>query len=595
MKNLIPTMVLAAVLATSRFAAAQEKAEPGPAPTPEEKQAADELTKRGALVQPVAATLNWRYINMRGLEKPDAAAFALIAKLPTTVELDLSGSQFKPEDLAPIAGLKFLTKLNLARSSVTDAAVPHLKGLENLEMLNLFHTEVTDAGVANLAGLKKLKRIYLFETKVTDAGADTLAKALPALRIDRGWDKQPPVAIAKAEPAKPEPPKPAPPAPKPEEKKSEPPKPAPALSLAKPEEAGLDPAKLAAIRGAMDELIAKKRGAGVVTLVVKDGKLVHHEATGMANLESGRQMTPDALFWIASMTKNVTATAVMILVDEGKLALDEPAQKWVPELEKVKLADGKPLARPVTLRDLLSHTSGIPDPARKPTDGNMTLAEYTVDILKEPFQFQPGEKYEYSFGTTIAGRCVEVASGKPFPQFIQERILGPLKMTDTTFAPDAAQRLRIARSYKLSGENLVPAHCAFLTSEPDIKREAEPSGGLFSTALDMARFYEMIRNGGELDGKRIVSAKGIAEMTKSHTVTGKPIQYGLGWATNGAEKKTTAAFSAASFGHAGAFGNLGWVDPERKMTVVYMVQNVLVPNGGELRDKFTELAAGAVK
>jgi CubicO group peptidase (beta-lactamase class C family) len=267
----------------------------------------------------------------------------------------------------------------------------------------------------------------------------------------------------------------------------------------------------------------------------------------------------------------------------------------VPELANVKLADGKPLSRPVTLRDLLSHTSGIPDPARKPTDGNMTLAQYTTDILKEPFQFQPGEKFEYSFGTTIAGRCVEVASGKPYIDFIQERILGPLKMTDTTFAPDAAQRLRVARTYKLAGDKLVPAHNAFLTSEPDVKREAEPSGGLFSTALDMARFYEMIRNGGELDGKRIVSAKGIAEMTKSHTVAGKPIQYGLGWFTNGGEKKTTPAFGNVSFGHGGAYGTLGWIDPEKKMTLVYMVQNVLVPKGGEIRDKFVELAAGAVK
>jgi CubicO group peptidase (beta-lactamase class C family) len=128
-----------------------------------------------------------------------------------------------------------------------------------------------------------------------------------------------------------------------------------------------------------------------------------------------------------------------------------------------------------------------------------------------------------------------------------------------------------------------------------VKREAEPSGGLFSTALDMARFYEMIRNGGELDGKRIVSAKGIAEMTKPHTVAGKPIEYGLGWFTNGAEKKTTAAFSNASFGHGGAFGTHGWIDPERKMTVVFMVQNVAVPKGGELRDKFCELAATSVK
>jgi CubicO group peptidase (beta-lactamase class C family) len=591
MKNqrFIPAILASAIFLTASLRGADEKPDPGPAPTPEEQKAAEELGKRGALIQPLAATLNWRYVNLRGVEKPDPATFALLAKLPSTVELDLSGAQFKPEDLASVAGLKFLTKLNLSRSSVTDAALAHLKGLEKLEMLNLFHTEITDAGLSQLNGLKNLKRLYVFETKITDAGADALAKALPALKIDRGWDKQPPVAVTK--PAEPTPPPP----PKPEEKKPEPPKPVPALAAAKPEEVGLDPAKLTAIRGAMEELIKQNRGAGVVTLIAKDGRLVHHDAIGQASIEQGRLMTPDALFWVASMTKNITATAVMILVDEGKLALDEPAQKWVPELANVKMADGKPLARPVTLRDLLSHTSGIADPARKPTDGNVPLAQYTIDILKEPFQFQPGEKFEYSFGTTIAGRCVEVAGGKPFTQFITERVLGPLKMRDTTFSPDAAQRLRVARSYKLSGDKLVPAHCAFLTSDPDVKREAEPSGGLFSTALDMARFYEMIRSGGEFDGKRIVSAKGIAEMTKSHTVAGKPIQYGLGWYTNGAEKKTTAAFGNASFGHGGAFGTHGWIDPERKMTVVFMVQNVIVPKGGELRDKFCELAATSVK
>jgi CubicO group peptidase (beta-lactamase class C family) len=581
-------LLLPVLLATFLFAA-DEKPDPGPALTPEQEQAAAELSKRGALVQPLAANLNWRYVNFRGVEKPDAATFALAGKLPMIVELDLSGMKFQPDDLKPVGTLKNLTKLNLANSSANDAAVANLKGLEKLESLNLFHTEVTDAGLSNLNGFKNLKRLYLFETKVTDAGADALQKALPGVKIERGWEKQ----VAAATPPKPEekkdPPKPpTPPA-------TPPAAPVAALTPAKPEEVGLDPAKLATIHAAMEQLIGQKRGAGVVTVVVKDGRLVYVDAAGMANVETGRVMTPDALFWIASMTKNLTATAVMILVDEGKLALDEPASKWVPELAKVKLANGQAPSRPITLRDLLSHTSGIPDPARKPTDGNVPLEQYTKDIIAEPFEFQPGEKFEYSFGTTVAGRCVEVAGGKPFADFIRERILNPLKMSDTTFSPDAAQRSRVARTYKFNGSALVPAHNAFLTPEPDIKREAEPSGGLFSTALDMARFYEMIRNGGELDGKRIVSAKGVAEMTKPHTVGGKPIQYGLGWFTNGGEKKVTPSFGDKSFGHGGAFGTHGWIDPDKKMTVVFMVANVLVPKGGELRDKFCEIAAGAVK
>jgi|GEM_PF-261293 len=608
---------------------AEDKPDPGPAATPEQDQAAAELAKRGALVQPIAAGLNWRYVNFRGVEKVDAETLALVAKLTGTIELDLAGEKFSPDDLAKIEGLKFLVKLNLSNTAANDAALGHVKALEKLESLNLFHTEVTDAGLAQLKGLKNLKRVYLFETKVTDAGADALQKALPGVKIERGWDKAAPVAaVASAPAAAPaappketpkEAPKPAttptPPAPpKPATPPAAPDKPAapiptkpPAtlqyqplsvgksLTPAKPEEVGLDPAKLATVHAAMEALIAQKRGAGVVTLIVKDGRLVHLEAAGLANQETGRVMTPDAIFWVASMTKSLTATAVMILVDEGKLSLDEPASKWVPELAKVKLANGQPPARPITLRDLLSHTSGIPDPARKPTDGNVPLEQYARDLLVEPFEFQPGEKFEYSFGPTVAGRCVEVASGKPFAEFVRERILEPLKMTDTTFSPDAAQRPRVARTYKLKGDALVAAHNAFLTSEPDIKREAEPSGGLFSTALDMARFYEMIRNGGQLDGKRIVSEKSVAEMAKSQTAGGKTIEYGLGFFTNGGEKKKTPAFGVKSFGHGGAFGTLGWIDPEKNMTVVFMVSNALVPKGGELRDKFCEIAAGAVK
>jgi CubicO group peptidase (beta-lactamase class C family) len=600
---LLAHLLALAVLLSPFISRADEKADAGPAPTPAEKQAADDLAKRGALVQNLAANVNWRYVNFRGVEKPDAATLALLGRIPSIVELDLAGIKVQPADLAPIASLTNLRKLNLSRDCATDAVLAHVKGLEQLESLNLFHTEVTDAGLRQLKGLKNLKRLYVFETKVTDAGVDELKKALPALMIDRGWDKQLPLVAATDKPEEkketPKPPKPKPEPAKPPKPKPEPAKPAPAkaaaLAPAKPEEAGMDSARLAGIKPAMEALLKQNRGAGVVTLVAREGRLVHLEAAGMAGIEKKKAMTTDAIFWIASMTKSFTSTAVMILADEGKLTLDEPASKWIPELAKVTVANGRALSRPITLRDLLSHTSGIPDPPRKPTDGNVPLSQYAIDLLKEPFEFQPGSEFEYGFGLTVAGRIVEIASGRTFEQFIGERILEPLGMKDTTWHPDAAQRERIARTYKLAGDKLVPAHNAFLTSDPDIRREAEPSGGLFSTAADMARFYQMVLNGGELDGRRIVSAKGVAEMTRPHTASGRPIRYGLGWFNNATDRKTTPQFSAKSFGHGGAFGTHGWVDPEKKMVVVFMVQNVLVPKGGELRDKFLEIAAGAVK
>ncbi len=222
--RLLSTILSLVLLLSLNTAYSQEKVDAGPAPKPEEEAAAADLIKRGALVQPIAANLNWRYVSFRGLEKPDAAAFALIAKLPATIELDLAGMELGAADLAAVAGLKALVKLNLSSSKVDDAGLAHLKGLQKLESLNLFNTSVTDAGLAALHGLKSLKRIYLYNTKVTDAGADALAKALPALKIDRGWDKALPPAAPKPEEKKPEPPKPPAAAPKPEEKKPEPPK-----------------------------------------------------------------------------------------------------------------------------------------------------------------------------------------------------------------------------------------------------------------------------------------------------------------------------------------------------------------------------------
>ena len=177
----LPLFLAVALLHAQFSFGADEKTDAGPAPTPEEKQAAETLSKRGVLVQTLAAGVNWSYVNFRGIEKPDAAAFALIGKIPSIVELDLSGVQFQPADLAGVATLKNLKKLNLSRSNANDAGLVHVKGLAQLESLNLFHTDVTDAGLQQLIGLKNLKRLYIFETKVTDAGAAALAKAAPAL------------------------------------------------------------------------------------------------------------------------------------------------------------------------------------------------------------------------------------------------------------------------------------------------------------------------------------------------------------------------------------------------------------------------------
>jgi CubicO group peptidase (beta-lactamase class C family) len=348
------------------------------------------------------------------------------------------------------------------------------------------------------------------------------------------------------------------------------------------------PSLLAEIPAAMETEIAAHHTAGAVTLVVEDGKVIHQSATGMADREKSIEMNENHLFWIASMTKSISVTAIMTLVDEGKLSLDEPASKWLPALGGVKTRDGSPPSRPITLRDLMSHTSGLAFPPRKADDGAQSLEGYTLALIKAPLAFEPGTDYEYGFGITVAGRIAEIVSGRPFDEFLQERLLDPLGMGDTTFHPDDRLRARIAKSYKTAedGSGLIAAYNPFVTSDATVRRMTEPSGGLFSTAADLATFYEMVRNRGLHQGKRLVSEASIAEMTKPHTAGGSLQSYGLGWQCQVAGKAIAPGFSERSFGHGGAYGTHGWIDPERRLVAIFLVQNVLVKDGGKARQAF---------
>jgi CubicO group peptidase (beta-lactamase class C family) len=357
----------------------------------------------------------------------------------------------------------------------------------------------------------------------------------------------------------------------------------------------LDEARLAAIHPAMEEAVKAKQAAGIVTLVMEKGKVVHHDAAGMADVAKGRAMEKDALFWIASMTKSINGTAVMVLVDEGKLSLDEPASKWLPELGKVKLADGSAPEKPITLRMLLSHTAGIAFPRRAPSDGAISLKAYVASLLKTPLAFQPGSAYEYGFGPTVAGRIIELVSGMKYDAFLQARIFAPLGMKDTMFNPDDAHRARIARTYKMDDETheLVPGYNPFVTSDASVTHMTEPAGGLFSTAADMGRFYSMIASGGELDGVRIVSAKSVADMTTPVSAGGKLLNYACGWQVNIETQRVNSQMPVGSYGHGGAFATNGCIDPQSGIVTVYMVQNVLVPDSGKPKDAFQHLVMEA--
>lgn len=356
------------------------------------------------------------------------------------------------------------------------------------------------------------------------------------------------------------------------------------------------PTQLSGIHAAMEAEVAAHHAAGVVTLVLRDGKVVHHDAAGMADRETQVPMTENHVFWIASMTKSISVTTILTLVEEGKLSLDGPASKWLPEIGEMKLPDGSAPSRPVTLRDLMSHTSGLAFPPRKPTDGAQSLKGYVAELVKAPLAFDPGSDYEYGFGITVAGRIAEIVSGKSFDELMHERILDPLGMKDSTFHPGEELRGRFAKTYKTAeeGEGLVAAYNPFVTPDVTVRRMTEPSGGLFSTAADLAKFYQMILDGGVCEGKRILSEASIAEMTKPHTAGGKLQNYGLGWQCNHAEKAIVPGFSATSFGHGGAFSTHGWIDPERRLVAIFLVQNVLVKDGGKARQAFHEQITGPV-
>ncbi len=353
----------------------------------------------------------------------------------------------------------------------------------------------------------------------------------------------------------------------------------------------LDHAGLDAIPAAMEQAVAAKQAAGIVTLVMEKGRIVHHSAVGMADVAKARKMDKDALFWIASMTKSVNATAVMILVDEGKLALDEPASQWLPELGQVKLADGTKPEKPITLHMLLSHTAGIAFPSRKPTDGAISLKTYVGTLVRTPLAFQPGSSYEYGFGPTVAGRIVEIVSGMKYDEFVQKRICAPLGMKDTQFNPDNAHRARIAQTYKTDEDSheLVPGYNPFVTHDVSVTHMVEPSGGLFSTAADMGRFYAMIAAGGELDGVRILSGKAVKAMTTPVVAGGKSLNYACGWQCNTETQRVCSAMPVGSFGHGGAFATNGWIDPAHQIVTVFLVQNVLVPDSGKPKDVFQKL------
>jgi CubicO group peptidase (beta-lactamase class C family) len=363
-------------------------------------------------------------------------------------------------------------------------------------------------------------------------------------------------------------------------------------------ESGMDDKALAKIEDRMREFVADKQAAGVVTLVARRGRVVYQGAVGKADIAADRNMAKDTVFAIASMTKPITAAAVMILQDEGKLKLDDPVSRYIPAFAQTTLEDGSKPSREITVRDCLRHTNGLASDQK-----NMgSLAETAEHLAKSKLKFDPGLKWMYGPGLSVAGRVVEVASGKEFSAFLAERIFAPLDMKETSFHPTAEQTKRLAMLYQPTSDkkDIEPGTHWLFELSPETT--PNPSGGLYSTATDIARFYQMALNGGELSGKRILSADAIAQMTSLQTgdlQTGfSPGHgWGLGFAVVREPQGPTQMVSAGTFGHGGAFGTQSWADPSREMIFILMVarQNFGNSDASDIRADFQKLAVEAIK
>jgi CubicO group peptidase (beta-lactamase class C family) len=335
---------------------------------------------------------------------------------------------------------------------------------------------------------------------------------------------------------------------------------------------------------ALQPFLDKHELAGAVALVADKDKVVSVEAFGFADIAGKQAMKTDALFWIASQSKAMTATAVMMLVDEGKIALDDPVEKYLPEFRGQMVVAEKDnehmLLRkprhPITIREVLSHMSGLPfkSAIEEPTLDGLPLAAAVRSYAMTPLQTEPGTHYQYSnAGINTAARILEMVSGMKYEDFMQRRLFDPLGMKDTTFWPTEEQAQHIAKSYRPDDakSNLVETRIDQLIYPltDRIHRFPMPAGGLFSTAQDTALFCQMLLNGGELKGRRYLSEAAFKELTKRQTPESVQESYGFG-----------LSVGADWFGHGGAFATNMEIRPAKGLILIWMVQHSRFPGEG---------------
>lgn len=367
-----------------------------------------------------------------------------------------------------------------------------------------------------------------------------------------------------------------------------------------PEDVGLSTERLGRIGEAMERHIEAGNITGAVTLVARGGRIAHFEAHGLMDLDSETPMRKDAAFRLMSMTKPVTAVAVLMMLEEGRIGLADPVSKFLPEFAEMQVvagaqdADGGsgdagsgaaadpatvPAEREITIRDLLTHTSGIVRNAERTPDDS--LATYVPKLAKIPLEFQPGAEWRYSglAGPDVLARIVEIVSGKAYDEFVRGRIFEPLGMHDTMYFPSDELRPRLVTLYRITPQGF--------EKDPDPDRISSKvyfsgGAGLVGTAHDYVQFAQMLANGGELNGKRLLSPRTVELMSSDH-VHGL-FDGQLGFAERGfgfglqvaiVEDHIAAGWRIpdGSFGWLGAYGTQVWINPQEDLVTLVMIQN----------------------
>ena len=379
------------------------------------------------------------------------------------------------------------------------------------------------------------------------------------------------------------------------------------LAISKAEDVGMSAERLKRIHPMIQGHLEGRDFSGAVTLVARQGKVVHFEAHGLADVEAKKAMTTGTLFWLASMTKPVTAVSILMLVEEGKLVLSDPVSKFVPEFKSPKVAVWHlpndpagaglhlvPATREITVRDLLTHTSGLANAFEGPAGDYVrraalppggSLDERVKRLATLPLNFQPGTQWEYSPGTGFdtLGRIVEILSGMTLEQFFKTRIFDPLGMKDTFFTVPASRAADVTVAYVKNDNGLMRPPAPAAAAPPASRSYFSGAGGLTGSTADYLQFSQMLLNGGQLDGVRLLSRKTVELMTSDAIApldlanyAGDQVLKGYGFGLGVRVRRSTGDSgwlgSTGDYGWAGALGTYFWIDPKEQLIGIVMIQ-----------------------